>query len=286
MNYRKKIDVPVINFPEGVQDEDRGLTGCCDAFMVLADIGDPDSVKNDVTGVWLKPSDPSDIVTFSIEKCGESGVLTQLGDVGIFPQDPLIVGFIYDWRQYLSTYGAGTYKISVNFTIAGITNGYTIGMYNLMPYSIMNAASTVRVLTTFNSYYEKGKADFSNSNFKDTIRFKGFFGDVQSNDEINNLVDKGKKVVKTTRENLNSYELKTGVITYCIEQKLRFHFLNEDGVFITDHNAFNFSYQYWDHPVVLTEPQSMEYLRGSRKGILTAVFGDRTMNDKSFYNIQ
>jgi hypothetical protein len=286
MNYRKKINYEVIQFPEGFEDEDRGLTECCKAFLVLADTADAEDYKNDITGVWIKKSELADVVTFTIEKCGDSTSLTNLGTDGVYPQDDLMVGFMYDWRQYLTAHGAGTYKISVSFTISGVTGGYTIGMYKLMPYSIENASTTVRIKTEFNSYYERKRADFSNSNFVDTLRFKGFFGDEQPNTEINNLVDKGKTVIKTTREDLNSYDLTSGLTTYCVATRFKFHMLNEDGCYITDHNPFNFSYQIFNLPVVLTEAPNYDYKRGSRKAVITAKFGDRKQNDKSFYNIQ
>ena len=287
MNYRKKIDVNVIRFPKGFEEEDRGLKGCCKPCKVLASSTDLDNEKNDITGVYIKSSDVSDIVTFSITKCGTSGALSQLGDVGIFPNDDLLVGFIYNWREYLTTYGIGTYTIRVDFTISGVTGGYVMGMYDLNEFSIDSARGTVRVWSEFNSYFQKDLADFTNSNFKDSVRFNGFFGNREPKTEVNNLITKGRKVEKITRENLNMWTLRTDPVTICVTRRLlNFHFLCEDTILISDHNASNHDYLLFDVPVVIEDTPEIEYIDRSRLAKITATFGDRAKLSKSFYNVQ
>ena len=147
MDFRYKEQVDVVDFPQGLTEEDRGLKECCSPFMVMADTADNATYKNDLELAYEKKGLITDTVAFSIEDC-EGNILNNLGEVAIFPQDNLAVGFIYDWQQYLNTYGIGKYIIKVNFTIAGITDGYTWGEFELKPFSISAAAGSCRIKST------------------------------------------------------------------------------------------------------------------------------------------
>jgi len=285
MNYRNKICFDVIRFPNGFDEESRGLEVCCVPLLKLASDTN-DGYKNDITGVAIKLSSLTDIVDFSIFKCGNPIALQNLGTVGSYPQDDLVVGFMFDWKQYLSVYGAGLYTIKVEFTISGIVGGYNYGQYDLKAYSIQTARGTVRVWSEPNSYYQKELIDYSNSNHKDSLRFNGFFGNRTPNTEINNLITQGRKVEKVTRENLNQYTLKSDVVDIRITRRLLdFHFLNEDTLLLSDHNASNHDYLLFDVPVVVDESPEIEYIERSRLAWITATFGDRKKLDKSYYNI-
>jgi hypothetical protein len=284
MDYRYKEDVSVIRFPKGVTDEDRGLTECCSPFLVMAHPTENDTYKNDTELAYEKKGLTSDSVAFTIEDC-DGNILTNLGEAAIFPNDNLAIGFMYDWQQYLNTYGAGVYTIKVVFTIAGVAGGYTWGQYNLKQFSIENAKGSVRIKSEFNSYYLPKQIDFTNSNCLTTLRFRGYFGDRQPKTEINQYVDKSRSVVKATRENLNEYTLRTDPVTYCITSRLLdFHLLTEDICYLSDHNSSNHSYQYFDLPVVLEESPEVEYRDKNRLANIVAKFGDRTKLDKSFFN--
>lgn len=284
-DYRFKEDVAIVTFPAGFLEENRGLKVCCKRGLKLADVADTDIFKNDLSGVFVRVSDPTDIVEFVIEKCSLANPLPQLGDLAIFPNDDFARGFIFDWRQYLDTFGTGSYTISVNFTISGIQGGYVWGQFDLLPYSIYNARGTARVYSEFNSKYQKLNVDFTNSNFKDTLRFNGFFGDRQPNMEINNLITKGRKSQKATRENVNIYTLTTDPVQICITRDLLdLHLLVEDKQLWSDHNASNHDYLIFDKGVVIVETAEIEYIKRSRLAMLTVKFGDRDMIDKSYYN--
>jgi len=206
MNYRNKICFDIISFPEGFDEENRlGCKEvCCEPLPKIASLTDNESYKNDWTNVTVKKSTISDIVDFIIVKCGDPTPLPLLGEQGIYPQDNLAFGFNFEWKQYLSLYGSGKYSISVSFTISGVTGGYAYGDYYLKPYSIYNVKNTVRVWSQPNSYSETELIDYTNSNVKDCIRFNGFFGERKPNTEVNNLITKGRRVEKSTRENVTN----------------------------------------------------------------------------------
>ncbi len=289
MNYRYKHELNVIRFPKGYTEENRlGCKSIClEPLKKLASETSEDLHENDITGVAIKRSSVSDIVTFQITKCGITGALTNLGETGTYPNDSLVVGFMFDWSQYLTTYGPGKYTINVNFTIAGITDGYEYGCYDLKEYSIYNAKGTVSVYSEPDSYSQKELIDYTGSNHADSIRFNGFFGNRQPNTEINNLITRARKITKTTRENLNQYKLETDPVDIRITRRLiDFHFLNEDTMLVSDHNASNHDYGLFNIPVVLEETAEGEYIRRSRMAKLTARFGDRSKRSKSYYNQQ
>jgi hypothetical protein len=287
MNYRHKTCFDIITFPEGFDEENRlGCKEmCCVPLLKFASETESENWKNDWTNVTIKKSTLADIVEFTILKCGDPNPLDLLGEMCTYPQDDLAFGFNFEWLQYLSTYGAGKYTISVSFTISGVVGGYDYGQYQLKDYSIYNAKNSVRVWSEPSTFSEKENIDYTNSNVKDCIRFNGFFGNRQPKTEINNLITKGRKVEKVTRENLNEYTLRTDPVEVAITRRLiDFHFLNEDILLITDHNSSNHDYHYFDKKVVLEETAEVEYIDRSRWAKITATFGDRKKLDKSYYN--
>jgi hypothetical protein len=288
MNYRNKICYDVITFPTGFGEENRlGCKEvCCEPLLKLASETESENWKNDWTNITIKKSNISDIVEFIVVKCDDPTTpLLNYGEIATYPQDNLAFGFNFNWQKYLSNYGIGKYTISVNFTISGVSGGYDYGQYELKNYSIYNAKNSVRVWSEPSTYSEKELIDYTNSNVKDCIRFNGFFGNREPETEINNLISKGRKVEKVTRENLNKYTLKSDPIEIAITRRLLdFHFLNEDKLLITDHNTSNHDYLIFDLPVALEESAEMEYIERSRLAWLTATFGDRKKLDKSYYN--
>ena len=287
MDYRYKEKISIIRFPQGFTEEDRGVkNGCCQNFLVLASLSDNDTYKNDKELAFIKKSDPADVVNFTIEKCGTDGALSNLGDVATFAQDDLAVGFMFDWKQYLSTYGTGTYTIKVSFTISGIVGGYDWGVYDLKNFSIANAANTIRVRSKFNSYSMSENIDFSNSNCETTLRLNGYFGNLQNNTEIKQLITKGRVSQKTTRENLVQYELKTNPLLVMFTRRLQFQLLNQDECYISDHNRTNHYYNLFDVSCVLDDSAEFTYRPGSRLADVKAIFGIKKKDQKSFYNRQ
>jgi len=286
MDYRHKKCVEVVQLPSAFIEEKRYKCAPCSTCkqLVLAHPTESDSYKNDKKGVFLRKGLITDIVSFSMEN--EAGdVIPNLGDTVSFTNDILAIGFIYDWQKIIINHGVDCYKIKVNFSIAGVTGDYTLGTYNLKQYSIDTSKYTVRVMSKFDSFSQKYNIDFTDSNFIDSVRFNGFFGNRQPNTEVNQLINKGRISDKVTRENLNTYFLRTDPINVCYtKQLLEMHFLHEDELLISDHNASNHSYDYFDKKVVLEDSPEVEYTDGNRKAKINATFSDRTKTNKTYYN--
>jgi hypothetical protein len=283
MDYRFKESIPIIQFPKQIIDEDRGLLECCCAFDVIADLTSGDSWKNDKKHVFAKKALQGDTIEFEMYKCGV--LITNYGVIGIYPNEPLAVGFIYDWNEVLQNEGIGIYTIKISFTIAGITDSFDIGAFNLQNYNFERLDETCRIRSFYDSYNVELDFDFTGSNAVDDIRFGGYFGLMKPNTVVKSLIDKGRKVIKTTRQHLPSYQLFAEPLSKCLSAPVLFHLLNEDDCYITDHNISNHSYQYLDFPVSLTGDVDCEYPANARIMKLTAKFGDKTENKKSMYNV-
>ena len=284
MDYRKKIDYVLTSIPKQIINEDRGRNECCFDFPVYAEVGSLDTWKNDFKLVYYKRTDALDAVSWTISKCG-TGIVSNLGSALICPNEPLGVGFIFDWQQYLATYGIGKYSISVVFTIAGIAGGFKVGSYELNEYSISRLEGSSRVKSVFNSYSLENNFDFTNSNAVDTFRFSGMFGFMKPNTQLNNLIDINRTVIKATRENLPTFELQAEPLVVEESRYLIDQLLNEDGLYVSDHNKCNHDYQLLDRPVVLESSIETEYLGASRLLKISCTFGDRKKIDKTYYNV-
>lgn len=242
-----------------------------------------ESHKNDFTGVYLKKGTPADTIAFEMVDC-EGEIVSNEGEEAVFPNDSLAAGYIYNWKTILSTHGVGNYSIKVNFTIAGVSDTILLGSYELKVFSVENAKDSVRIYSEFNSYYLRDDVDFTNSNFKDAIRFNGFFGNREPETDINNLIGKGRKVLKVTRENLNKYTLSTDPIKICMSsQILDKHLVNEDVTKISDYNRFNHDFTIFDKEVVLIDTPTTEYIEKDRRVQIIAIFGDRKQQDRSYF---
>lgn len=256
---------------------------CCKNQLVLAHPTDSETHKNDFTGVYLKKGVLADTITFTMEDC-DGLVVSNQGDPAIFPNDTLAVGYIYDWKKVLNIHGAGKYSIKANFNIASVVGSFTVNSFDLREFTRENVKETVRIYSEFNSFFLKDDIDFTDSNFKDTIRLNGFFGNREPETEINNLIDKGRKVLKATRENLNKYTLSTDPIEIGMsKQIIDFHLLNEDVIKISDYNRWNHDFQIFDIDVVLVDTPKIEYIEFDRRAKINVTFGDRKLLDKSYY---
>jgi hypothetical protein len=283
LNYRKKQNLSVVKLPVNYSNENKGLNECCFEHKVFADASSNDSWKNDVKGVYIKLSSISDTCTFIIEKCGV--VLPNLGQIITFPNDALTKGFVYDWKQYLLAHGIGDYKIKIQYSISGVVDTMVVGQYQLQNYNVSLVNYTIRIRSIFNSYNLEEDIDFTGSNYQDCIRTSGYFGLMEPNAEVNNLIDKGRRNIKTSREYVKTYSLDCDFLNYEQSNLVLSHLLNEDGCYLTDCNIINHSYNYNDLPVILSGEIQANYPSNDRLMMLNAKFNDLIQKTKTMYNV-
>jgi hypothetical protein len=276
---QKKYDA--IKLPEVFEEEDRGFFRCCVPELVLAD-GSGDSWKNDVTSAWIKLSNVSDSVNFTLLKDGQPTIYTPTTTE--FVNEPNAFYTTIYWADVLSSDGAGCYSINVEYDISGILGTFTWGIYQLKPYTIENALKTARVRVFLNSYQEIEQIDFTNSMVETSLRFYGLIGMRQPNTEVDNIIYENREVKSVIRENLNSYEIKTDPLKEEFTTKLTdLYLLSENQLFISDYNAHNHSYKINDLQVIVEESPEIIYFDYARDASLTCKVGDKFKNKRTYY---
>lgn len=284
-NRHKRSVIPV-TVPSQDDDEDRGLDTCCTPFLVLASLSLGDRYHNDITGVAQKLFSGDDTAVWTLEFGGVD--VTPIGLTLTFPNEPLISAIVIDWRQHLADVntGAGCYKLRCDWSIGGQTGTYYKGSYELQPWTIENAAGTVRILSTFNDFSRSLQINFTDSGFNDTLRFPGSFGYMQPNMEINNLIDVNFVQRKVKNEYVKSYDLEMHPTTDCYTVPLiDSHLLHANDIWISDHNATNHRWDYKDFPVILKKETTptLEYPTGSRLALVRATFEEKVLTNESQY---
>jgi hypothetical protein len=268
--------------PEVFVEQNRGLKDCCCKYYVLAS-GDTDSWKNDVTSAWVKLSGLGDSYSFRLYKEGQP--TTYVCPEYTFINEPNAYYTTIEWADVLASDGIGCYALVVDFEISGITGQFTWGKYDLKEYSIQNALKTARIKAIFNGYQQTDGIDFTASNVVSTHRFFGFIGNRQPNSEIDNIIYENREMKRVIRENLNDYEIITEPSDECIiKPMIDLYLLSENQLFISDYNAHNHSYRYFDVPVIVAESPSIEYKDYSRKATLTCKVSDKFKTNRTYYN--
>lgn len=268
-----------IKLPETVTDTDTGYNQCGTPFIVLADVSDTTSWKNDVTGIAMI----ADTITVELEE--EDGTLiTALGDAVTFPNQTDATGFVIDWRQHLIQDGAGCYKVKVSYDINGFTGSYYQGSYNLLPYSITASENTVRIKATYNDYVKQENINYLGSDFQTSMRFFGYFGDEQINSEHNNILQSNDVRKKVRNFSAPLYTLRTRPLNRCFTRPLKKLLLNASDFYISDYNVWAHE-EYKDFNVILSENSSIE-MEGEETHVrsITAEFLDKNWKTESRFS--
>lgn len=284
-----KVEVVVATLPASNIEEDRGQNECCQEFYALASSTSTSVVFNDVFLATHKRADLSETVTFIIQKCGESAILTNYGNVRVCPQDPLASLFEYDWRQYLINYTPGFYIISKQFDLLGATFDIPIAKVRLWEYTPEHAREdvhAVRIRAQFNALSRVGEdmIDFTDSGAFDTLRLSGIFHKWNPKPTERALLTKGRKLEKVKGQLDNEYTLDLDPLkNLFIDRLINLHLLNNNYLWITDNNVVNPRYNYTEKPVAfITDSAEPEEI--GRYTEYEIKFRDRSDNHRSLHN--
>ena len=279
-----KQDVTINTLPQDAIQEDRGLSTCGTPQLVLASTMDVVSYKNDRTAIAYK------FDTMTIELEDSSGTITAAAGIAVsFPHQPDAVGFVIDWRQVTNGLGAlaqDCYRVRVNWSLAGNSGLFYHGAYQLLDYSVFNAAGTVRLYVVLNDLVRKQGINYKDSGFAGTVRFDGIFGFMQPNYDTENNTHTDRTRNKIRIEAVRSYELRTSYLNRCATRVIdEDTLLAANQIYITDHNAANHD-RYYDFPVILDEEESpnFDYPIGSIFAKITAKFLDKVAYHESKYD--
>lgn len=263
-------------------DEYRGQQECCEPFLVLANLDSTDRKYNDVDCAF----EFGDSVSFVLKKDGE--VTTYTPTSSEFVNELNCFHTTIEWRDVLASDGVGCYVLEVTSTLAGIVRPTTIwAEYTLMPFysgNYNNALGTVRVLSNLNDQNDTYGINMTGANLLTSLRFDGKFGYFNDNTEVDNVEYVNGKMQKVKREYFTSYELRVNLNGYNVIERLRMHVLAENSCWISDHNFDNYSFQYFDIPVIVQEGFVPEHFDGARKIMGVVKFEDKVRRKRTHFN--
>ena len=147
------------------------------------------------------------------------------------------------------------------------------------------ADNTVRIDCKLDGKLVKIDTDFKNTNYENSIRLEGYFGDRQPNFEQDNVVFSSKKGQpyfddQITMSNDWAYTLQAYDLPECQTRPLYDEIIWGNEIFISDYNLNNHSYLYELQPVVLDSDAGLEYQVRNRKASINITFRDRTKDNR------
>ena len=268
-----------------ITEEDKDfISKCCFLNLVLA--GGVESHQNDKTAILF--SVPLLTIIFTIrfflekETNGVFNEVTELKDSthGTFfgletLNNPLLTGFELDWSSILDEFGEGNYHFRTDrVTFFGTDSVFSIN-YNLRTYSPELADHTIWIEWIQNGQIIDG-LDFTGLNWRQSVRFPGFFGEKQTEFEEEIWKDVNFENFQIRNELNFTYKCEIGVIPSCIGDILP-NLLQANDIFITDYNIKNHDYTFIRKPVRLVGIEETKY-DNNRQAVYNLTFSDRKDN--------
>jgi hypothetical protein len=273
-----------VNLPES-PPPDRGFSKCCYTNLVLADVTDSDPYKNDFSGVFFKRETPSSTVVFKLvdtvtltEYFLNSDTYGTFQDFGGVQED--LSYYIVDWRKVLTLLGSGTYQIKKELDIVGISVDVFSNTFTLKPFSIDNADNTVRIDSVMNGKLINIDTDFKGTNYKTSVRLRGYFGRNERTFEQDNIAQRDYNLIQNTMSSKSSYQFQGLQIPECITVDLWNFILFGNELFVSDYNKNNHSYKYELIPVILEDNSGTEFFVLDRAVNVNLKFSDRRENNR------
>lgn len=265
--------------PQTIVSED--LDECCYQSPVLASSTSNDEWKNDINSFLFKRNFSSETIVLTLQKNGVTDLpivnddFGVYSDFGAFSDYPNYKGIKIEWQKVLLLEGPGTYRIKIesNF-LTGSQTSYSIP-FVLNEYTQDRADKTFRIQSVQNGYLRHIDFDFTNLNWVDGLRIRGFFGNRQAEYEQENVLYANRDSKQVRSELINKYVCQTMQIPDCItDQIIEYHnFANK--LFFTDYNLNNHKKTYIQKEVVFDSMESIDYKD-------TSVFAPLQLNYKDF----
>ena len=278
-----------VQLPEQEQI-DRGFKECCYEQCVLAHPSSTKDEQNDFKGVFFQRQSPTDLCDFVLIRLSDlvefdldDGTFGVFTDFDGFVDNPDMKTFILDWKKVLLAFGEGGYQIRKDITIASIVIPILSNTYTLKQYSVATAEHTVRLDLEMNGQLKREGLDFEGTDFRSTIRVRGFFGN--NNPEFiqrNQIVRDKNTNVQNYMSKENKYVLQTEYLPSCITEEILGFFLFANKKWISDFNSNNHSYELTKVPVHFETNDGTEYRAQIRNAQLNMTFTDRFLDNEKF----
>jgi hypothetical protein len=189
----------------------------------------------------------------------------------------LYTGYRLKWKEILTTFGPGTYKIKKK--VEGKDTDYLLEecscLFDLCEFSEERANETVRIETTQNGNTISPGLEFLGVNWKEQIRIPGFFGNKQRRLEQDNYVDRNRNTTQIQDTLVHEFTLEPYFWPHCLRDQIDSILLANE-ILISDYNLLNTD----DLKNISVIPTSIdtEYFGKSKKAADEIKFEERQKN--------
>lgn len=239
---------------------------CCFELLLLADILDPDPLKNDKTAFYnqyeqsvtaadmflTSPSDPAFVDVPLVDD-----TYGTFKTYGFFVDGKLrkAVLYLFDWVKVLAIHGEGTYQAKITLTkIAGPPEDQFDFAYCLGNYTAEKADGTMflkftnkftlgdrfrqdnNVTFPHPTFDDAGNVLNSLDGFTDGIRVDGRFGDPGSDFTVEETEFKDKSIHHTEMIRVDKFKMRIDFVTSVVNDKIAINFCQADLKTVTDYN--------------------------------------------------
>lgn len=274
-----------VNIPEEEPSPEEAFRECCYYHFVLADPDSNEDYKNDYSSFYHQSQLGNENPTFFLVDM-KNAVEIELQDETfgkIYPQGSLInaklSGYLIEWRKVFLELGSGPYQIIKRYTVAGIPLESFSFVFTLKRFSSLLADSTVKIETVMNGVLQEQNIDFTGTNWKDSIRIKGFFGRREPQLEEDYIVFDDYSKHQVSMKQTNEYKFQVSSVPNCVTNKIWDYHLLSNEIFVTDYNLNNHSYSFVKRPVKYESNEGTGYHSQSRRATLNITFSDRIENN-------
>lgn len=274
-----------VDITEEVETPEEVFKECCYTHIVLADINSDSDIRNDYSSFYHQnqlSNETADFFLFDFSTSTEYELIDstygQFFDFGYFKTNLDLKGYMIEWRKVLTELGRGSYKIIKRQVIANVSVTVESIVFNLEHYGDSLANYTTRIDIVQNGYFKRDNIDFTGTNWKHSLRIRGFFGNREFQLEEDILVNRNFERKQISISQTNEYKFQTNLIPYCITNEIVDFFLFANDIYITDYNLNNHSYFYKKFPVKYGSNENTEYNHLSRRSRLNLIFTDKNLN--------
>ena len=199
--------------------------------------------------------------------------------------NPDLKGYLVQWKSVLDDLGPGAYKVIKKQVIAGISVDTESLVFNLRQYSDRTADHTVRMDIVQNGFLRRDNVDFTDTNWKHSIRVRGFFGNREFQMEEDILVNRSFERKQISMSQTNEYRFQTNLIPSCVTNEIIDFFLFANDIFFTDYNLNNHDYSYKKFAAKYKSNENTDYNPSRRKARLNLIFDDKNLDNRknNFY---
>lgn len=264
--------------------DEKTFNKCCYCHPVLADTGGSEDYKNDFNGFYYQRQMASDTCDFKLVQ-GNGTEITIIDDTygtfkdfGAIDTNSELKTFIVSWKKVIDTLGVDTYKVKKDTTVAGVSIVETSLGFDLKQYTTALANKTIRLDCTQDGSLRHLSVDFKGSEYVDSIRMEGFFGNKTPSYTQDNIVFANDVSTQISMMQENEYSMESGLLPFEAITRIYDEILLGNKLFINDYNLDNHSYDIVKQEVMFESNENTTFYRGNRNANINLKFSDRYKN--------